>query len=66
MKEKSIKRNYVYNVVYQVLAIIVPIITMPYVSRVLNAEGIGLYSYGSSIASYFVLAATLGTSAASA
>ena len=61
MKEKSIKRNYVYNVVYQVLAIIVPIITMPYVSRVLNAEGIGLYSYGSSIASYFVLAATLGT-----
>ena len=61
MKEKSVKRNYVYNVIYQVLSIIIPIITMPYVSRVLGADGIGLFSYESSITSYFVLAATLGT-----
>ena len=61
MKEKSVKRNYVYNVIYQILIIIIPIITMPYVSRILGADGIGLYSYEYSIVTYFVLAATLGT-----
>lgn len=63
MKEKSIRRNYIYNVTYQVLILIIPLITMPYVSRVLTADGVGLYSYGSSIATYFVIAATLGTTA---
>lgn len=63
MKEKSIKRNYIYNVTYQVLILIIPLITMPYVSRVLTADGVGIYSYGSSIATYFVIAATLGTTA---
>lgn len=63
MKEKSIKRNYLYNVTYQVLILIIPLITMPYVSRVLTANGVGAYSYGTSISTYFVIAATLGTTA---
>ena len=58
---KSIKKNYVYNTAYQILALLTPLITTPYISRVLGAEGIGLYSYSASIVAYFVLVATLGT-----
>lgn len=56
----SVKRNFIWNSSYRVLLIIVPLITVPYVSRVLGAEQVGVYSYTSSIASYFVLFATLG------
>ena len=61
MAKKSIKKNYIYNVVYQVLTLLTPLITTPYVSRVLSAEGIGEYSFTASVVSYFVLFATLGT-----
>lgn len=53
--------NYIYNLTYQLLAILVPIITTPYVSRVLQADGIGTYSYTLSIVTYFGVAAGLGT-----
>lgn len=59
---KSIKKNYAYNLFYQVLVIVVPLITTPYVSRALGAEKIGEYSYLASISAYFVLLAVLGTS----
>ena len=58
--KKSIKRNYIYNALYQILAIIIPVITTPYLSRVLGAEKIGIYSYTLSIATYFVLFGSLG------
>ena len=45
MAEKSIKRNYIYNLMYQILLLITPLITTPYLSRVLGADGIGKYSY---------------------
>ena len=48
-KKKSIAKNYLYNVSYQILVMILPIITTPYVSRVLGAENIGIYSYTLSI-----------------
>lgn len=54
------KKNFVYNIVYQILILIIPLITMPYVSRVLGANGIGIYSYTYSIAYYFMLIAMLG------
>lgn len=54
------KKNIIYNVIYQVLMLIVPIITIPYISRKLGAEGIGTYSYTYSIAYYFMLIAMLG------
>lgn len=58
---KSIKKNYIYNLAYQILALMAPLITTPYVSRVLGAEAIGEYSYAYSIVYYFMLAAILGT-----
>lgn len=63
MAEQSIKRNYVYNTIFQLFSMLAPVITMPYVSRVLQADFIGFYSYANSIATYFALFAALGISA---
>lgn len=56
----SVKKNFIYNSSYQILLMIIPLITTPYISRVIGAEGIGVQSYTYSIASYFVLIAMLG------
>lgn len=56
----DIKKNYIYNMAYQVLQMIMPLITAPYVSRVLGADGVGIYSYTHSVAYYFLLVAMLG------
>lgn len=56
----NVKRNYIYNVVYQIIVIVLPLITTPYVSRVLGADNIGIYAYTQSVANYFVLVAMLG------
>ena len=61
-KVSSVKSNFIYNTVYQILIIILPLITAPYVSRVIGAEGNGIYSYTYSIVQYFVLFAMLGLS----
>ena len=58
--KKTITKNYIYNLIYQILVLILPLITTPYVSRVLGAENIGIYSYTISIATYFVLFGSLG------
>ena len=57
---KSIKKNYIYNLLYQILILITPFITTPYLSRVLQADGIGTVSYAESIVSYFTLFAAMG------
>lgn len=56
----SIKKNFAYNVVYQLLLIVLPLISTPYVSRVLGSEGVGTYTYTYTVANYFMLAAMLG------
>ena len=56
----SLKKNMVYNLLHQVLLIILPLITAPYISRVLGVEGIGTYSYIYTIAYYFGLCGMLG------
>lgn len=53
-------RNYLYNIGYQVLAIIVPLITSAYVSRVLRPEGVGANAFTNSIIQYFILFASMG------
>lgn len=62
MGKYSIKKNYIYNLIYQVLAIILPLVTTPYISRVLGAENIGIYSYTFSIVTYFIIFGNLGVS----
>lgn len=62
MKRNSLGKNYIFNTLYQVLNILVPIVTTPYVSRVIGAEGIGEYSFVFSIVMYFSLFGSLGLS----
>lgn len=62
MEKTSIKKNFIYNIAYQILIIILPLITTPYVSRVLGVDGVGTYSYTYSIAYYFCLFGMLGIS----
>ena len=57
---KSIKKNYIFNLIYQVILVVTPLITIPYLSRVLNADGIGEVSFAESVVSFFVLFANLG------
>lgn len=59
MPKKSITRNYLYNLTYQILILILPLITTPYLARVLGAKGTGIYSYTYTIVNYFVLFGSL-------
>ena len=61
MKNPSVKKNFTLSTAYQMLTLAVPFITAPYVSRVLGAEGIGIYSFTNSIATYMTMFAALGT-----
>ncbi|MEE8670873.1 MAG: flippase [Heyndrickxia coagulans] len=56
----SIAKNYIYNMIYQLASIILPIITIPYISRVLGSAGVGINAYTNSIIQYFVLLGTIG------
>lgn len=58
--DKNIFKNYIYNLGYQVILLVVPVIVSPYISRVLGAELIGAYSFTQSIVSYFILLGSFG------
>ena len=60
MSEKSIKVNSILNVIKTISSIIFPLITFPYISRVLQPENVGKVNFGSSFVSYFSLIASLG------
>lgn len=59
-KKSNLKANLIYNVAYQILLIILPFITSPYVSRVLGADNVGIFSTSNAYAHYFFLFAMLG------
>ncbi len=56
----SIKRNFAYNALLNVSRVIFPLITAPYISRVLEPDGIGLFNFANTYAGYFALFAVLG------
>ena len=60
-KAPSVRKNYIYNLIYQVMTLITPFITTPYISRVLGADGTGVQSYTNSVVQYFAILAALGT-----
>lgn len=57
---QSIKKNFLYNILLNISAVIFPLITAPYVSRVLEPDGIGLNNFANTYAGYFALVALLG------
>lgn len=62
MGTKRIVKNYIYNTSYQLLLVITPLITAPYLSRVLGVTGLAVSNYAYSLVTYFVLFGTLGSS----
>jgi len=58
----KIIKNYILNSAYQLLVIIFPIITLPYITRVIGPTGIGINNFTIAIVSYFMLVANLGIS----
>lgn len=62
MKKKSLVLNAALNGLRNILNLIFPLITFPYVTRVLSVSGIGEYNFANSIVSYFLLLAGLGVS----
>lgn len=62
MKKSRVATNYIYNVAYQILTFLTPIITAPYLSRTLGADNLGKYNYTYSIVYWFILFGTMGIS----
>lgn len=58
--KKTITSNYIYNLIYQMLILIIPLLTIPYLTRVLGTENLGIYSYTYSIVTIFFLLSSLG------
>ena len=59
-KEKSLKKNFIMNIILTCSAYIFPLITFPYISRILGAVGNGKINFANSIVSYFIMIAMLG------
>ena len=60
MKQKSLKKNTIFSAIKTLSSILFPLITFPYISRVLLTENVGKINFGLSIVSYFSLLASLG------
>lgn len=48
---KKLVKNYIYNLIYQVFLVIVPLITAPYLAKTLGSKALGIYSYICSVSS---------------
>lgn len=60
MKHVDTKTNFIYNAVFQLSNIIIPIITTPYLTRTLHAQGMGEYAFAYSVSYYFYMFIRLG------
>lgn len=56
----SVRKNFAYQSLYQATTMLLPLITSPYLARVLGANQIGIYSYTYAVAFYFSMFALLG------
>lgn len=56
----KILKNYLYSLLNQIITLLVPLITIPYISRVLGPNGVGISAYTNSIISYFILFGSVG------
>ena len=61
MEQASIRKNFIFRACYEVLLLITPLITTPYIARVLCSDGVGIASYTGSIMAFFTMFAALGT-----
>ena len=57
---KSLAKNSIYNIIYQTISLVFPLITSVYISRILLEDGVGKVAYAQNVASYFLSFAALG------
>lgn len=60
--QPSIKKNYIFNLISQVVSFLIPLIVTPYISRIFQADGIGINSFTTANVTYFTLFSMLGIS----
>lgn len=60
IKTLSVKKNYVFNLLIQIITYLIPLVTAPYLSRTLTPTGVGNNSFVNSITSYFILFISFG------
>ena len=60
MSAKDVKKNTVFNTIKSIMAVLYPLITSPYVFRIIMTDNMGKLNYGNSIVSYVSLVASLG------
>lgn len=60
MKTGSVKSNYIFNMINVISGLLFPLITFPYVSRILLASGIGQVQFFTSIIDYVVILTSIG------
>mgnify|MGYP000920736342 CR=1 FL=1 len=58
--DNKVRKNSIYSLLKAFSQVVFPLITFPYISRVLHAENVGKVNFGNSIISYVSLAASLG------
>ena len=56
----GVRKNYLYNLLTQILVMILPVATTPYLSRVLGETNLGIYNYALSIVNFFILFGCVG------
>lgn len=61
MAKKSLLKNVIYNFIYTGLNFLYPLITAPYISRVLGASNLGKVNFATAIVNWFILFAVFGT-----
>lgn len=60
MKKKSLAINALLNGIKSIMSVLFPLITFPYVSKILQVENLGKYNFAQSVCSYFLLIASMG------
>ena len=60
MKQDSLKKNFIFQFLYQVIILIIPLVISAWLTRVLGGEALGIYTFSNSIAFYFILLCNLG------
>lgn len=60
MEQHSIKYNFLMDFILKISTLLFPLITFPYVSRILSPEGLGQVSFATGVISYFQMFASLG------
>ena len=60
--KESLAKNFIFQMLYQIIVLVIPMVLSPYLTRTLQETSLGIYSYVHSISYYFVIVANLGIS----